>query len=58
MENRNCPLMDGESISENLCYECCMISERYFKADRLPEKIKENPNFREICINCEHHDLD
>ncbi len=55
MENRKCPLMDGETVSENFCFECCMVTERYIKPDSLPEKIKGNPDFREICLNCEYH---
>lgn len=57
-KNRICPLMDGESISEDECYENCMVAERYFKPDRLPEKVKAKEDFREICLACEHHDLD
>ncbi len=50
--------MDGESISEDECYETCMIAERYFKPDRLPEKVKAKEDFREICLVCEHHNFD
>jgi hypothetical protein len=57
-ENRACPLMDGEYISEDDCYENCMIAERYIKPDFLPDKAKEKKDFREICLACKYHDLD
>ena len=56
--NRICPLMDGKSISEDECYENCMIAERYFKPDRLPENVNAKKDFREICLACEHHNID
>ena len=56
-KDRICPLMDGECISEDDCYENCMIAERYIKPDRLPERVKAKENFREICLACKHHDL-
>lgn len=57
-ENRPCPLLDGEIISFDDCVENCTIAEGYLKPDCLPEKAKGKKDFREICLACEHHDLD
>ncbi len=56
--NRICPLLDGKSISEDNCYEYCLVAEKMLKPDRiLPESVKVKEDFREICLSCEHHDL-
>lgn len=58
-KNRICPLLDGNSISEDACYEYCLVAEKMLKPDRiLPEKVKAKEDFRAICLACEHHDLD
>ena len=40
-ENRNCPIIDNKVISEDDCYETCMIAERFIKPSQLLEEIKE-----------------
>lgn len=56
-KNRICPLMDGERISEDECFECCLVTERYLVPDILPQKARDKDDFREICISCKYHDL-
>ena len=58
-KDRPCPLMDGEDIISDHCYEYSMVAERMFKPDRiLPEKAKAKPHFRDICLACKYHDID
>ena len=56
--NRSCPLMDGENITEDDCYENCLVAERQLFPNGMPETAKSKPNFREICLACKYHDLD
>ena len=57
--NRICPLLDNEAISDDDCYEYCLVAERLVKPDDiLSEKAKNKPDFREICLACKYHDLD
>ena len=57
-ENRICPLLGNKPISEDDCYETCMIAEKYIKSSLLLEEIKNKKDFREICFSCKHHDSD
>ena len=56
--DRPCPLMDGEYIAEDDCYENCLVAERHLLPNGMPEQAKSKPNFREICLACKYHDLD
>ena len=57
-KNRICPLLEGKSISEDACYEYCLVAENMLKPDKiLPENVKAKEGFRKICLSCKHHDL-
>lgn len=51
---RNCPLVD-ELIDNADCFENCCVAEYQIKPDTLPERFKQKPNWRDICLDCKYH---
>ena len=56
--NRQCPLMDNNTISFTECIENCSVVEGFLKPTNLPEIARQKENFREICLACKYHDDD
>jgi len=49
-----CPLI-GELISDDDCFEVCIVAEGEIKERVLNEKYRAKENWREICMNCTNH---
>ena len=55
-ENRiTCPLIDNKEISDADCYDVCLVANKMLKASAIPNMFTQKENFREICLNCPHH---
>ncbi|MDD4508445.1 MAG: hypothetical protein PHN26_05885 [Eubacteriaceae bacterium] len=52
--NVMCPLI-GELISDDDCFEVCIVAEGEIKERVLNEKYRAKENWREICMNCTNH---
>ncbi len=49
-----CPLV-GEKIDIWDCYENISIADRQLKESAMPERFKQKPNWRDICLDCKYH---
>ena len=49
-----CPIVNEEMLDYD-CYDICLVAERMIKETVLCERIRQKENFREICLNCPHH---
>lgn len=49
-----CPLIDGET-SDDECYEACLVASRLLRKEAINAEFIQKENFREICLNCPHH---
>ena len=50
-----CPLIDNKEISDYDCYDVCLVACKMLKASAIPNMFTKKENFREICLNCPHH---
>lgn len=53
-----CPLLEDKEISEDDCYDVCLVANRMLKGSAIPDTFTQKENFREICINCPNHNMD
>ncbi len=58
MTDYNCPLMDGELITMNQCWEVCMVTDGAISPTILPKKILDKKDYVKTCLNCPNHDTD
>lgn len=49
-----CPL-EGQEIEEGVCFDIHMVVEGMAPKWTAPEKAVNTTDFREICLNCQHH---
>ncbi len=57
-ENRIiCPLINKE-ISDDDCYDVCLVANKMLKPSAIPEMFTQKEDFREVCKNCKNHNLD
>lgn len=54
---RHCPLMDA-AIDDGACFDIHMVVEDSAPDWTVPEKAIKQENFKEICLECEHHHTD
>lgn len=54
----SCPIVDGEEISDAECVDICFVAEKMIKQHILDSRILKKENFREICKECPHHNMD
>jgi hypothetical protein len=50
-----CPLIDSE-IEIGDCVVYTDVADKMLKESCIPEKFRENKNWREVCRKCEYHD--
>lgn len=42
-------------IEHSLCFDISMVSEGMAPERTIDKKIRESPNYKEICMRCENH---
>lgn len=52
-----CPLVN-HIIEDFDCVETQTCAEGMLKPDSMPAEYKENPSWRQICLNCQYHEID
>ena len=50
----NCPLL-GKEIEDGMCYDIHMNVEGLAPDWTMPKTVLENPGYKKICIQCQHH---
>lgn len=56
-EKRTCPLLNGEEIDLNNCYENCLIAESFINSNFYPPTNYSRDKAKEVCLSCNFHDL-
>lgn len=57
METRYCPLLEKQ-IDDGTCFDIHMVVEGLAPDRTAPEKAVNHPRRDEVCLKCEHHDMD
>lgn len=50
----NCPLME-EEIDDGICFDIHMNVEGLAPDWTIPDKVLNNQNYMQICLNCPNH---
>ena len=50
-----CPLMDGELINEEICFDICSVVDAGAPKYTAPGRAVSKENFKEICTECPYH---
>ena len=51
----SCPLMDGEKIDMDTCFDIHMVVEGDAPAYTAPNKAVSKEHFKDICNSCPYH---
>ncbi len=58
MEKIKCPLIGNKNISEDYCFEICMVTDGAIIPEYLPKTITDITDYKDICLECPFHHYD